>query len=271
MRSAKQYAIQRSAPARLSDEIFCAECLKNQHLFTSSLAQYFPDDPSDPQYPELEKNYYKFRRGLEKRYPQVCEQCEPRVLERLGQAGYAAKADHLRRMMDKSRESRQVPKHKTTLDYANTVARWTWAAGLALEFIWHVASISMTLDEPSVLPEIAWISRAILALRQAVVLLPPSGVLIKLSFWANALTIWWNPLFVQVFRGFSKHVLGLSQWYTFQAIVTLTRFVLAYRGLSLSDVAPGSSKSAEISGHLFLAFFMILVSVVAKETPLDSC
>ena len=182
------------------------------------------------------------------------------MLARLGQAGYAAKADHLRRMMDKSRASRQAPKHKTPLDYANAVARWTWNAGLALGFLWHVSAISMILNEPGVLPETPLASRANLVLRQSVAFLPPSGALIKLSFWANALTIWWNPLFVQVFRGFSRHVFGLSQWYTFQTIITFARFVLAYRGLTMSDVAPGSSKTAEISGHLFLAFFMILVS-----------
>ena len=50
--------------------------------------------------------YPEFQRGLEDRYPQVCEDCEPRVRARINQTTYAAKTDHLRRMMERTREGR---------------------------------------------------------------------------------------------------------------------------------------------------------------------
>ncbi|KAG8675787.1 hypothetical protein FPOAC1_001780 [Fusarium poae] len=59
-----------SSPSLPQDSIFCTTCLKNQRLFTSSLAQYLPDDPNHPEYAELERNYYRYRKGLEERYPQ---------------------------------------------------------------------------------------------------------------------------------------------------------------------------------------------------------
>ena len=123
--------MQYAAPKQLAptDTIFCPTCLKNQHLFTKSLAQYFPDDPSDPEYPQLERNYYRYRKGLEQRYPQVCDECAEKVEHRIRQAGYTAKTDHLRRMMDLSR-GRKPTGRTTVLDWVNSLGRTTWRGWL---------------------------------------------------------------------------------------------------------------------------------------------
>ncbi|KAF7597463.1 hypothetical protein BBP40_003710 [Aspergillus hancockii] len=78
--------------------LFCAQCVRNQHLFTSALAAYFPP-ADDPSYGAYEQEYPNFRKNMEERYPQVCAKCEPRVKERIRQAGYEAKSDHLRRIL----------------------------------------------------------------------------------------------------------------------------------------------------------------------------
>jgi hypothetical protein len=44
----------------------------------------------------LERKYYKFRANLERQYPQVCEDCEPKVLDRMREAGRTARTDYLR-------------------------------------------------------------------------------------------------------------------------------------------------------------------------------
>lgn len=259
--SSSQYAIPRSQSpdAGPSKDIFCPTCLKNQHLFTSSLAQYFPDDPGDPDYPELERNYYKFRRGLEARYPQICEECEPKVFLRLQAAGYQAKTDHLRRMMDKTRANRQTPKQHSYLDLINTVGKWIWLGGLGFEYLWHLSTICDVLRAEGMQPgEQSWI----LVMRdlafQLTKRLPAKDRLIALSFWSNILTVWWNPLFVQVFRGFSRHILGLGQWYTFQALMIFVRIVFSQ--VSTLSIGQRTEKYAQITAHLFMAGVMSLVT-----------
>ncbi|KAG7101887.1 Integral inner nuclear membrane protein ima1 like [Verticillium longisporum] len=229
-----QYAIPRSQspePAAQAPSIFCSTCLKNQHLFTASLAQYLPEDPDHPEYAQLEKNYYKFRQRLEERYPQICADCEPKVLAQVQQAGYTARTDHLRRMMERSRQRRASPKRWTALDMADTLGRWFWFAGLTGQLLWHFATMADALSTMTTGPlrdtdelSPAWTS----VLRWMANALPQSSVLVRMSFWANLLCIWWNPKFTQVFRGFSKHIHGLSQClHALLAIVVVVLYALA--------------------------------------------
>ncbi|GKT56518.1 integral inner nuclear membrane protein ima1 [Colletotrichum tofieldiae] len=251
-----------------SQSIFCPTCLKNQHLFTSSLAQYLPEDPDHPDYAELEKNMYKFRRRLEQRYPQICAQCEPKVQAQLDQAGYTARTDHLRRMMDRSRTNRVVPKQLTPLDVAAKMGKWLWFGGIACQYMWHVASLAIIfakqIDEgpmrdPDV--ETTITQRLFIALT---LLLPSPERLVHLSLWSNAVSVWWNPKFVQVFRGFSRHILGLSHWYTFQGLILFTRF-LAMRMAELEG-GRAAEGSAQISLHGLMAVLMLAIYILAQRS-----
>ncbi|CRK27676.1 hypothetical protein BN1708_014910 [Verticillium longisporum] len=265
-----QYAIPRSQspePAAQAPSIFCSTCLKNQHLFTASLAQYLPEDPDHPEYAQLEKNYYKFRQRLEERYPQICADCEPKVLAQVQQAGYTARTDHLRRMMERSRQRRASPKRWTALDMADTLGRWFWFAGLTGQLLWHFATMADALSTMTTGPlrdtdelSPAWTS----VLRWMANALPQSSVLVRMSFWANLLCIWWNPKFTQVFRGFSKHIHGLSQWYVFQGLVLLVRF-LGVRIAGLAGAGEGRT-SAQISLHALLAIVVVVLYALAQKS-----
>ncbi|PNH32691.1 hypothetical protein BJF96_g3881 [Verticillium dahliae] len=265
-----QYAIPRSQspePAAQAPSIFCSTCLKNQHLFTASLAQYLPEDPDHPEYAQLEKNYYKFRQRLEERYPQICADCEPKVLAQVQQAGYTARTDHLRRMMERSRQRRASPKRWTALDMADTLGRWFWFAGLTGQLLWHFATMADALSTMTTGPlrdtdelSPAWTS----VLRWMANALPQSSVLVRMSFWANLLCIWWNPKFTQVFRGFSKHIHGLSQWYVFQGLVLLVRF-LGVRIAGLAGAGEGRT-SAQISLHALLAIVVVVLYALAQNS-----
>ncbi|KAL0941568.1 uncharacterized protein CTRU02_204331 [Colletotrichum truncatum] len=266
----KTYAIPRSQSPDFpspSQSIFCSTCLKNQHLFTSSLAQYLPEDTDHPDYAELEKNMYKFRRRLEQRYPQICAECEPKVHSKLDQAGYTARTDHLRRMMDRSRKNRVVPRKTTPLDVSATLGRWLWLGGIVCQYMWHLASLAAVFasqdDEPLRDPDATstWVQRLSLALT---LLLPKPERLIYWSLWANALSIWWNPKFAQVFRGFSRHILGLGQWYTFQGLIILTRFM----AMNMTEMRGGRSGqgSAQMSLHGLMALLMMAIYVLAQRS-----
>lgn len=258
---AAHYANPRQSPEASRNVAFCATCLKNQHLFTTSLAQYYPDDPSDPEYPTLERNYYRFRKGLEERYPQVCEDCEANVMAAIGRAEYTAKTDHLRRRVDQSRQMRNRVQRTTGLDWANTLGRGMWWGGLVFQILWHLKLASGALqireegmydpDDES-LPTLA--TKVIVWL---VVFLPPPDTLIRGAFWASIFSIWWNPKFVQVSRGFTRHLLGFTQWYSFQGLIIFFRFLFQ----QVLEIHGGraQSRSAQLSAHSSMAAVMIIV------------
>lgn len=119
--------------------LFCATCLKNQHLLTQTLAAYLPP-PSDPNYKAFELSYPEYRRNLERRYPQVCADCAPRVRERINAAGYAAKTDYLKRLLDRPRRETDTrywtgPTWQSILVYW---AGWFWWISIVIHFLWSL-------------------------------------------------------------------------------------------------------------------------------------
>lgn len=240
------------------DNVFCQTCLKNQHLFTKSLAQYFPDDPTDPEYERLELHYFRYRKGLEKRYPQVCDDCAARVEQRIQQAGYTAKTDHLRRMMDLSRRNHSRARRKTALDRISSLGKAVWIAGFFLQMLWHLVIILRATPGPDADP-LRRLSRRSLAalldgLRKMASVLPRDEKLIRWSLEAAVLSAWWNPHFVQFKRGFARHLVGLGQWYAFQALTIFSRFLFA----SIL-VGNGRSVQAQLSAQLAMAVSTVLV------------
>ncbi|RDA86173.1 hypothetical protein CP532_3023, partial [Ophiocordyceps camponoti-leonardi (nom. inval.)] len=260
----KLFTAPKPLPASTDNSIFCTTCLKNQYLLTSSLAQYLPDDPSDPDYAALERNYHRYRRGLEKRYPQVCDQCASRVEARLRQAGYAAKTDHLRRMMELGR-GRKTASANTALDWVDRLGGIVWTAGFVLQLLWHLVAVAPLLrDAGDGLRDPDEAGLAVLAtawLGRLASVLPAADLLIRWSVAAAAVTAWWNPYFVQLFRGFTRHLSGFSQWYSFQGLFIVAR--LACWGL-VGDT--GHSRQALLSLHMAMAAVMILIYYLAQRS-----
>lgn len=261
-----QYAVARTVSPKSStpsQDIFCETCLKNQHLFTASLAQYFPEDIDHPEYAELEKNYYKFRRGLEQRYPQVCANCESKVLDRIQAAGYTAKTDHLRRMIDRSRQVRSVTA-RSPLDLFDAAGKWLWIAGLILQLTWHASTVIFLFRNQAHHDDYAGISRYLNAFAVFFEHLPPPATLIYWSVAASISSSWWNPRFVQMVRGFTKHVMGLPKWYTYQIMLVL----LKVAALRMSDF-PTSQEPPfmmQIGAHAFMVIFISFIYNTARRS-----
>lgn len=219
------------------------------------MAQYFPSDPNHPDTPELERKYFRFRQGLEQRYPQVCADCEPRVLDRIREAGYTAKTDHLRRMVDYSRQVRLT--RATPLDAANWIGRKLWWAGLLLQILWQAGILgrflfllpSTSTTIPNSTGDLGFDSDAIVdgstphttshspqqTTSTALVILQPllrllvykADIIRSVCIAATLASCWWNPFFVQTVRGFTKPLIGIPTWYAFQATIVITRLLLA--------------------------------------------
>jgi hypothetical protein len=253
---------------------FCAKCTRNQHLFTSSLASYFPpsDDPTDSEY---ERGYEQFRRNLEDRYPQVCESCEPVVKSRIRRAGYEAKSDHLRRMMDQSRanrESRQARNRswRSLLLYVGAFAYWASIAGQLAWNLISVATISQSpsnfdystdAERPPMAPNsvVSCVSQSIRSQRIPSECSPDLAPTAGLALIAGALSLWWNPKLRMKIDGMPGKFGGLAEYYQAQLVVIVARCV--FWAIVKDPSASGLEPELISAFHALMMGFTILVSM----------
>ncbi|KAK0651620.1 Ima1 N-terminal domain-containing protein [Cercophora newfieldiana] len=265
-----KFAVSRTAqspPSSPTGAIFCDTCLTNQHLLRASLAQYLPE-PDDPEYEQREKDFYRFRNAQEKRYPQICAACEPKVRERLEQAAYTAKTDVLRRMIDRSAGNRHSKTPGGPLNLVSTAGWMLWISGLVLQLCWHVSvletlflesdEVLQTKDDQQFIANILALAAPILGI------LPEADRLIRWSTLATLLSAWWNPRFAQVFRGFTKHINGISKWYVYQVLAVAIR--LSLQKFSVLTEPDPSLLKTQCVGHLVAAGFAILIFVLAPRS-----
>ncbi|MCJ1286994.1 hypothetical protein MMC26_006341 [Xylographa opegraphella] len=248
--------------------LFCNTCVKNQHILTQALASYLPS-PTDPQYPDYEKQYPEYRRGLEERYPQVCDNCKPRVQQRLQATGYAAKTDHLRRMMDKSRA---VKGSQYRWSWRHVVAHAGgsgWLLALIGQILWNALGASANFEgdlrdytfpillqnylQQSFGPE--WKIPKISDL---------TGSLASGSLVLGMLSIWWNPRLSNKISGQVGRLIGLSEFYKLQGILNLTR-LLAWYSIG-KDQGFHLDSSATKAVHAIMLVFNLIVSLISYRT-----
>ncbi|KAJ5678689.1 hypothetical protein N7462_006933 [Penicillium macrosclerotiorum] len=263
-----------STEFRRSD-LFCSQCVRNQHLLATTLASYFPP-PDDPEYADYERDYPQFRKRAEDRYPQVCSKCEDGVLKEIRKKGYEAKADHLRRMMDQTRASRAARMARryswqSLLVYAGSIGYWSSVAG---QLSWDVMS---ALTSPHSLehlgfsdaynaPSVSLLS-CITRTRQlqripgecSVDLAPLAG----LSLVAGSLSIWWNPKLRMKVEGLNGRFAGLGEYYQVQLIVLVVRCV--FWALLKDPSTSGMVPTMPPALHMFMIMFTVLSVVVSRR------
>lgn len=188
----------------------------------------------------------------------MCAECEPRVLGKLEDAGYTAKTDFLRRMMDRSRLNRGKTKKRTSLDIVEISGKCLWWSGLVLQLVWHLAAISAISEVHATDESRAWISAAVRGLHHLYRVLPVSDKLAWRCFQVTVLASWWNPKFAQAVRGFSRPILGLPHWYIFQCLIALIRFTFPkFMNMGLHG---RDQQSAQLAAHLCVALLSSYVS-----------
>ncbi|KAL4797312.1 Ima1 N-terminal domain-containing protein [Aspergillus venezuelensis] len=251
-------------------DLFCAQCVRNQHLFTNALASYFPSS-DDPNYSAYEREYPKFRRNLEERYPQVCDRCEPRVKARIRQAGYEAKSDHLRRMMDRSKAGKAARKARqwnwrSLLVFAGAMCYWASIVG---QLAWSMTSalpVEEPLRDPEDLTSPSIASRFNDTLRALnlpshcpVDLVPYAG----LSLVAGILSIWWNPKLRLKVEGRGGRFVRLGEYYQVQLIVLVVR--CAFWAVLRDPSSHGLDATLPPALHTFMVLFTILSVVISRR------
>lgn len=261
-----QFAIIRSSsPTPSSGRVFCDKCLQNQHLFISSLAQYFPEDPDDPEYAIREKGYYKFYKGLMRRYPQCCVECEPKVREQLAKAAYTAKTDHLRRMLDRTAKIRVITT-KSPLYYCHSAGKWLWVASLVFQLVWHTRLVNQGfVARGKGVNDGSWsmLFARLFALFSSY--LPAPDQLLKWSFWTSAVSIWWNPKWVDTFKSNTKHLIGFANYYRYQALIFALKLAATFLISPLSDLQ-GPRLTALATAHASMAVSILYLYHVASKS-----
>lgn len=240
--------------------IFCQKCQRNQELLERTLKEYeFPDDPSDPEYAIRTKGYRNWKRDLEARYPQVCAECEPKVEEQLRKASYTAKTDHMRRMIDRTKERRHQARRRTLLDYLDLAGKWSWHSAFLLQALWHavvLGTLFLEQDQQGVADNWAVITvgKACIPLIKA---LPQASSIIRWAINMSFVAFAWNPRFKQTIRGFTTHILGFRQWYTYQLVIILIRCACLL--LSQYNESQGIPALTQLGAHLAISGLMFYV------------
>ncbi|GME28086.1 hypothetical protein GTA08_BOTSDO01146 [Neofusicoccum parvum] len=256
-----------SAPDR---NLFCATCLKNQHLLTQTLASYLPP-PSDPSYKAFERSYPEYRRNLERRYPPVCADCAPRVRERIQETSYTAKTDHLKRLLNRPR--RNVDKRYYTGPTWQSVlvywAGWFWWVSVAIHLLWSVlgtfavpgrlgAGRDVYAQNVVSCSKQAWWYGAV----QADCVSTFSGEM-KFALMAMAATFWWNNKLHAKVKGWTGgSLLGLKDHLIVQVLMLVLR---AGSWFLLADPATSPLPVQAYRGaHMFMVLLLFCSTVYSS-------
>lgn len=237
----------------------------------TALASWLPPS-DDPAYSAYERDYPKFRRNLEEQYPQVCAKCEPRVQERIDQAEYEAKADHIRRMMDRSKAGRTARQARNRswrswLVSVGAVGYWgsvvgqvAWDLLSALDS-WRLVPVADGADAGSTSSSFVSCVKRTVELRH----LPSNcsldlGPYAGMSLVAGIFSLWWNPKLRLKVAGRGGRLVGLGEYYRAQLIVMVVR--CAFWGVLKDPSSSGLPQTMLPGLHLFMILLTILVSLL---------
>jgi hypothetical protein len=227
-----------------------------------ALGSYLPDS-DDPTYPIYEQQYPQYRRKMEETYPQVCENCEQKVNNRIRQTGYEAKADHLRRTMERSKMSRAAQKARrrnwrSILVVAGALGYWTSVAGQLVSDLIGTCDLWTNIAGQHWIPVSTYFS----FVNEIVSYIGYSSQdLAGIALVFGALSIWWNPKIHHKVEGLSGRILGLNQYYECQLIVMVARFAVWAWLKDTSRMEP----SLPAAVHAVMVLFMSVVSITNQD------
>ena len=245
------------------NSLFCPTCLKNQHLVSQALASYLPP-PDAPDYAEYVKAEDEYLKGLEERYPQVCKECEPRVQERIRAAGYAAKTDHLRRMMDRTRGHGIQYRNASWGSPLVTLGGVGWFLSLAGQILWDGLSLFGSMEEHHGLRDVQNTSSGSVCLQQV---MRGSGSIsdctellhstVGLALLLGVLSSWWNPMLQQTLRRKGGRAVGTAEFYQLQGMLLIVRCVTWW-------YLPGAALEVEKTKAAHLSL-LVLIAIVGTR------
>ncbi|KAI4717202.1 hypothetical protein E4T48_06589 [Aureobasidium sp. EXF-10727] len=260
-----------------SSNLFCKTCLKNQHMVTTLLAEYLPAE-NDPHYQKYEAEYPQYRKDLERRFPQVCPRCAPKVEQHLKRTNYVAKADFLTRNLERSKAHafNNLPTSSSLAISGLSVVAVAWWASALFQAYWHaLAFLGIPGDNQEVanLTPLMVVGCSVNGLRLHFL---PAGcpllfvTLVKKSLYLSFWLLWWNPTFKDRLRfPYRTHqAVGLADFYRYQFAILVLR-ATAWWYLS-GPWIDGSASDITKGMHGCTALFIILSTIASLRTVVYS-
>ena len=228
--------------------------------------------PDAPDYAEYVKAESEYRQGLEERYPQVCKRCEPKVQERIQAAGYAAKTDHLRRMMDRTRGSGIQYRDASWEAPLITLGGVGWFLSLAGQILWDGLSLFDSTEEGHGLRDAQTLTSGSVCLQQVArgsgtisdcteLLYSAAGLTLILGF----LSSWWNPMLKETLSRKGSRAVGTAEFYQLQGLFLTVRCVIWWYLPSFA-----STVQMKKAAHLSLLVLATIVSTRSANMVLGA-
>lgn len=215
---------------------------------------------------------------MESRFPQVCETCAPAVEDRIRSTGYAAKTDHLRRMMNRTRGAGVTYTSWSRKRLGALMGAFGWSVGLLGQLSWHaLGTLPKGLTEdgliddegPQSIPACLGYTASSLQSNQFCNDLWQPWLAYALGF--SLLCFWWNPRMQYKLKGGQGRIVGHVEYYKLQLIALATRY-LSWK-LTAKDSAILTDPQAVRALHAFTLVLQVIVSpllVIPLRTPADT-
>lgn len=203
---------------------------------------------------EEEVDYEAAKESIEQRYPQVCEDCQPGVLEGIKASLRWARTNDVGRRMNRTRDS--VGKHSSRYALSD-LGLFLWHAGLWGHVSWCTSSVLRGARFDRFVPVGIPLFTKLPSYLQTLIKITTSNSWILLSLACTLASCWWHPYIRKSSRVYRDNINGLQNWYKFQIFIVAIRFV-AWR-LMGTGVTADSSRQATICAHLILVVINLLV------------
>lgn len=246
-------------------------------MVTTLLAEYLPAE-NHPQYQKYEAEYPQYRKDLERRFPQVCPKCAPRIEQHLKRTNYVAKADFLTRNLERSKAHafNNLPTSSSLGISALSVAAMAWWGSALFQAYWHALAF---LGIPGDNEEVAGLTPLMLvgcSVNGFRLHFLPAGCahlfvdLVKKSLYLSFWLLWWNPTFKDRLRFpyRTHHAVGLADFYRYQFVILALR-ATAWWYLS-GPWIEGSASDITKGMHGCAVLFILLSTVASLRTVIYS-
>lgn len=95
--------------------------------------------------------------------------------------------------------------------------------------------------------------------------LPTPQSVMYWSFWLTVLSLWWNPKWVESWRGFIRHLSGFKNYYTYQVMILLLKLP-GYLNITVLSTPQAQRAGVQIIAHTSMALFVTFVYRSARAT-----
>jgi hypothetical protein len=177
------------------------------------------------------------------------------------EAGRTAKADHLRRLMDRSRAKKSAAVNKLSFSSSvDFVGRCLWYMGLLGQIVWNVMALVAISqhNNPGAFENFLQLSP--IALFEPAIHMSTSRTWAVSSLFCTVASFWWNPMFKQMNSGFMNHIKGFRDWYKLQFLLVVIRSLFYY--IMGTGVFADPFSAVSTGAHIFSPCFVMLVCIL---------